>query len=197
MSKSRERDRAAGRSKESVKKNSEVAKRKKSCIELCAGAGGQAIGLDQAGFLHDALVEIDDDCCRTLQLNRPDWPVVQADLKSFDGKQCRGIDLLAAGLPCPPFSSAGKLLGPADDRNLFPAALRLIREVEPRAVMIENVAGLLAPRFHAYWSAIKRELRKLGYFVSWRLMDGFHFNVPQKRRRLVIVALRRAFAKAF
>ena len=189
-------DRCAARSAESAVKKNPVRKsqtkmnRLNSCIEMCAGAGGQALGLEDAGFDHQALVEIDPDCCTTLRRNRPQWPVMQADLKRFDSRPYRGIDLFAAGLPCPPFSNAGQRLGPADDRDLFPAALQLIGEVKPRAVMIENVAGLLAPRFADYWSSVKRDLRGMGYAVSWRLLDAFRFNVPQQRRRLVIVALR-------
>jgi DNA (cytosine-5)-methyltransferase 1 len=80
-------------------------------IEFCAGAGGQALGLEQAGFRHAALVEIDPDCVRTLKLNRPMWDVRAADMTTFDGRPFMGADLLAAGLPCPPFSIAGKQLG--------------------------------------------------------------------------------------
>ena len=87
-----------------------------SSVELCAGAGGQALGLERAGFSHEAVVEIDEHCRNTLRLNRPEWNVVednQADISNFDGRPFRGIDLLAGGLPCPPFSVAGKRLSPA------------------------------------------------------------------------------------
>ena len=95
-----------------------------SVLELCAGAGGQALGLEQAGFEHTALVEIDGDACKTLRENRPHWTVIQHDIATFDAKPYRGVDLVAAGLPCPPFSLAGRKLGEEDERNLFPAALR-------------------------------------------------------------------------
>ena len=117
-----------------------------SSVEMCAGAGGQALGLEQAGFAHEAAVEIDAHCRETLRLNRPQWNVVegtQADLSSFDGRPYMGIDLLAGGLPCPPFSVAGKQLGRDDERNLFPDALRVVDETRPKAVMIENVRGFL------------------------------------------------------
>lgn len=110
-------------------------------LEICAGAGGQALGLEQAGFAHSALVEIDPASCATLRLNRPHWAVFQQDLACFDGRPYRGVDLLAGGLPCPPFSVAGKQLGSRDERNLFPAALRLVDEIRPRAVMIEAACG--------------------------------------------------------
>src|SRR5688572_25303132 len=110
-------------------------------IEFCAGAGGQALGLEKAGFRHAALVEIDRNFSKTLQLNRPGWNVITADMNDFDGRPYKGADLFTAGLPCPPFSVAGKQLGDRDERNLFPAALRLIDEIRPKAVMIENVRG--------------------------------------------------------
>ena len=110
---------------------------------MCAGAGGQALGLEQAGFEHSAVVEIDNWCCETLRLNRPRWTVHEGDLNAFDARAYRGIDLLAGGLPCPPFSVAGKQLGDKDERNLFPAALRIVDETRPKAIMIENVRGFL------------------------------------------------------
>jgi DNA (cytosine-5)-methyltransferase 1 len=93
-------------------------------IEFCAGVGGQALGLEQAGFRHAALVEIEPDYAQTLRLNRPAWEVHSADMNQFDGRHYKGMDLLAGGLPCPPFSIAGKQLGERDERNLFPAAIR-------------------------------------------------------------------------
>ncbi|MCZ2149097.1 MAG: DNA cytosine methyltransferase [Bryobacterales bacterium] len=95
-------------------------------LELCAGAGGQAIGLEQAGFEHTGLIEIDRHACATLRLNRPGWNVVEQDLNAFDGSQFKGVDLISGGLPCPPFSVAGNQLGWNDERNLFPAMIRLV-----------------------------------------------------------------------
>ncbi|HOO93670.1 MAG TPA: DNA cytosine methyltransferase, partial [Opitutales bacterium] len=115
--------------------------KKLTAVELCAGAGGQALGLELAGFEHCALVEIDSHCCNTLRANRPQWNVVEQDLREFDGVPYKGVDLLAGGLPCPPFSKAGKQLGQGDERNLFPEGIRLVRETMPKAVMIENVRG--------------------------------------------------------
>lgn len=115
-----------------------------SVLEFCAGAGGQALGFEQAGFDHVGLVELDSHACKTLRFNRPEWNVIEENLNYFDGKPFRGrADVVAAGLPCPPFSKAGKQLGDLDERNLFPAALRIIAEVQPRAVIIENVRGIL------------------------------------------------------
>jgi DNA (cytosine-5)-methyltransferase 1 len=168
-------------------------------IELCAGAGGQALGLEAAGFEHLALVDIDPHCCNTLRANRPFWNVVEDDLRVFKdrARQYEGIDLLAAGLPCPPFSVAGKQLGDKDERNLFSDALDIIDAVCPRAVMIENVRGFLDPVFHGYRESLKRRLDELGYWSDCRLFNASHFGVPQLRPRVVVVAIRHALADRF
>jgi DNA (cytosine-5)-methyltransferase 1 len=166
-------------------------------VEVCAGAGGQALGLEQAGFSHATLVDNDLACCATLRLNRPSWNVIESDLNHFDGRHCRGVDLFAGGLPCPPFSIAGKQLGDRDERNLFPAAIRLIDEIKPRAVMIENVRGFLGAVFDDYREQLKRQLSKLGYTADWRLLNASEFGVPQLRPRVVIVAIQRNYSEAF
>lgn len=171
-----------------------------SSIELCAGAGGQALGLEYAGFEHQALVEVDSHCRNTLRLNRPKWNVVegpQSDLSQFDGRPFKGIDLLAGGLPCPPFSVAGKQLGQKDERNLFPDALRIVDETRPGAVMIENVRGFLDSMFTEYRMHLKREFSRLGYESDWRLFNASDFGVPQLRPRVVIVAIRKDLAEEF
>lgn len=166
-------------------------------IEFCAGAGGQALGLEKAGFSHEALVEIEPDFAKTLRLNRPQWDVHTADMNEFDGRPFKGVDLLAGGLPCPPFSVAGKQLGERDERNLFPAAIRLVDEIRPKAVMIENVRGFLSAVFEDYRLQLKAQLGKLGYHTEWRLLNASDFGVPQLRPRVVIVALRKDLVEAF
>jgi len=166
-------------------------------IEFCAGAGGQAIGLEQAGFRHAALVEIEPDFAKTLRINRPGWNVCEADMNSFDGTPYRGCDLFAAGLPCPPFSMAGKQLGERDERNLFPAAIRLIDEIKPRVVMIENVRGFLSAVFEDYRQGLKQQLEKLGYTTDWRLLNASDYGVPQLRPRVVIIAVRNDLSDLF
>jgi DNA (cytosine-5)-methyltransferase 1 len=104
-------------------------------LELCAGAGGQSLGLEMAGFKHVGLVENDAPACNTLRLNRPKWKVFEQDLTQFDAKPFAGVDLVAGGLPCPPFSVAGKQLGELDERNLFPAGLRIVAEVMPNSLL--------------------------------------------------------------
>ncbi|KUN82250.1 DNA cytosine methyltransferase [Streptomyces griseoruber] len=195
-------------------------------IEICAGAGGQAIGLHQAGFGHLALVEIDQHAVETLSLNIEDhevwaWErehcdVLAADVKEFepyrdlrksaDLLKPDDLDLLAGGVPCPPFSHAGKQLGKDDERDLFPRMLRLVEILRPRAVMIENVRGIMDPKFSDYRDWIKARLEGgtyraedgqlateegLGYTVSrWDVLEASDFGVPQLRPRAILVAFR-------
>lgn len=166
-------------------------------IEFCAGAGGQALGLEQAGFRHEALVEIEPDFAKTLKLNRPAWDVRATDMNEFDGRPFKGIDIMTAGLPCPPFSVAGKQLGENDERNLFPAALRLIDEMKPKAVMIENVRGFLSAVFEDYRLQLRTQLDKMGYKTEWRLLNASDFGVSQLRPRVIIVAIRKDLVEAF
>jgi DNA (cytosine-5)-methyltransferase 1 len=160
-------------------------------IEICAGAGGQAIGLEQAGFNHLALVEIESIACETLRLNRPNWNIINKDVKGFSAKQYKDVDLLAGGVPCPPFSIAGKQLGHLDDRDLFPEALRLIKECNPKAVMLENVRGILDIKFKEYRRHILTELYKMGYQCNWRLFNASDYGVSQLRRRAILVAFKK------
>ena len=166
-------------------------------IEICAGAGGQALGLEAAGFGHAAVVEIEPIACETLLLNRPEWNVIQEDVRAFSAQSLDGVDLLAGGVPCPPFSKAGSQLGADDERDLFPEALRLIEEASPRSVLIENVRGLLDPKFESYRSEIRERLEKLGYESDWRLLTAADFGVPQLRPRSILVAFRDDVMKHF
>ncbi len=160
-------------------------------FEVCTGGGGQALGLENAGFHHLALVELDPHACATLRLNRPRWNVVRADLTSFPARRLeRKVDLVAAGVPCPPFSAAGKQLGKDDERDLFPAVLRIVEECDPSAVMIENVRGLFNPMFASYRGEIDSHLINLGYAPDWKLLQASDFGVPQLRPRVVMVAIK-------
>lgn len=162
-----------------------------TCVEICAGAGGQALGLAMAGFVHVALVEYEKDYCAVLKQNRPEWNVICEDIHNFDGYLYKGVDLLAGGVPCPPFSVAGKQLGQDDERDLFPEAIRLIKEIQPRAVMLENVKGFLAPGFAEYREHILSSIRGLGYSVDIKLMNASDYGVPQLRPRVVVVGIRK------
>ncbi|MFF8604427.1 DNA cytosine methyltransferase [Streptomyces sp. NPDC015346] len=195
-------------------------------IEICAGAGGQAIGLHMAGFKHLALVEIDKHAAETLRLNieaQASWrwekqhcDLLHKDVKQFDpdadlvksGQLLKrdGLDLLAGGVPCPPFSHAGKQLGRDDERDLFPRMLELVEQLNPRAVMIENVRGIMDPKFSDYrdWIIAQLEggtyreedgnlasVRGLGYTVcKWGVLEASDFGVPQLRPRAILVAIR-------
>ncbi|MGW3127651.1 DNA cytosine methyltransferase [Streptomyces sp. NPDC001123] len=189
-------------------------------IEICAGAGGQAIGLHMAGFRHLALVEIDKYAAATLRENievHPKWDwerdncdVLCKDVEGFDpgtdlqksaGLYRKGeVDLLAGGVPCPPFSHAGKQLGEDDERDLFPRILTLTELIRPRAVMIENVRGLMDAKFDDYRSRIQARLEEMepddgglpGYeVVGWDVYEAEKFGVPQLRPRSILVAFRR------
>lgn len=169
-------------------------------LELCAGGGGQALGLEQAGFHHQALVEIDRHSCNTLRQNRPKWRVFEQDLHEFVDDRpisLQGVELIAGGLPCPPFSIAGKQLGDLDERNLFPVTLDLIDLLRPRAVMLENVRGFLAAVFDDFRQQLRHRFRRMGYHAEWRLLNASDFGVPQLRPRVVIVALKKDIATHF
>jgi len=169
-------------------------------VEVCAGAGGQALGLEQAGFAHLALIEIDQDCRNTLRQNRPGWAVpdgAQSDLAQVRARDWQGVALLSGGLPCPPFSVAGKQLGEVDERNLFPDFLRVVDEARPDAILIENVRGLLDPRFADFRDRLARDFERRGYGIGFRLFQAAQFGVPQLRPRVMIVGLRAAFKDHF
>lgn len=167
-------------------------------IEICAGAGGQALGLSNAGFSHLALVEYEKEYCKILKINKPEWNVICADIRDFSGLPYRNqVDFLAGGIPCPPFSVAGKQLGNKDERDLFPEAIRLIEEICPRAVMLENVRGFLAPIFSDYRAKIIHQIEALGYQVQIKLLNASGFGVPQLRPRIVIVGVRNDIPNVF
>lgn len=166
-------------------------------LEVCAGAGGQALGFESAGIGHVALVELDKNACATLRANRPNWVVRQQDLNTFDPGDFKGVEIVSGGLPCPPFSIAGKQLGRLDERNLFPSLIRIVDELRPQAVMIENVRGILDAVFKDYREFIRTELKKLGFQIGWKLMNASDYGVPQLRPRVVFVAIRNNFSEHF
>lgn len=178
-----------------VKKPARQAKRELFAVELCAGGGGAALGLEKAGFSHSALLENDPHACATLRRNRPYWNVIEADITRFDSDYWKGVDLVSGGLPCPPFSIAGKQLGADDERDMFPHMLRIVESLQPRAVLIENVRGILTPRFAPFRAQIDAALDKLGFDTSWAGFNAADFGVPQVRYRAFMVALRRGATK--
>jgi DNA (cytosine-5)-methyltransferase 1 len=175
-----------------------IQKIRPTVLELCAGAGGQALGLERAGFHHSGLVENDAHACNSLRLNRPDWQVVEHDLfLPLNITAFKGVDLLSGGLPCPPFSIAGKQLGENDERNLFNVGLNYVDALRPNAVMFENVKGMLEKSFATYREWIDARLSKLGYVPLWKLLNASDYGVPQLRPRVVLVALRKQYGDAF
>lgn len=170
---------------------------KLTALELCAGAGGAALGLEQAGFEHVALLDNNPHACATLRRNRPYWNVIEADICRFDSTYWKGVDLLTGGLPCPPFSIAGQQLGADDDRDMFPAMLDIAERLRPRAVMIENVRGILTSRFDSFRSKIDASLNSKGFDTHWSGFNALDFGVPQIRHRAFLVALKRGATKPF
>jgi len=178
---------------------------KYTSIELCAGAGGQALGLHNAGFSHKVLIEIDKPACETLKLNNEKhslgWgDIIEGCVEHFAENKAdgyKGVDLVAGGVPCPPFSKAGKQLGKDDERDLFPAALKVVQKVQPKAVLIENVSGLLDPKFNEYREELDLTLQGMGYKTFWKLHNASDFGVPQLRPRVALVALKEKYAGAF
>jgi DNA (cytosine-5)-methyltransferase 1 len=196
-------------------------------VELFAGAGGLALGLAQAGFQHKAVVELDTDACNTIRSNQEqgfalvrDWPVFQEDVCgfSFDGLG-EDIGLLAAGVPCQPWSLGGKHRGYEDQRNMFPQMQRALLSLKPRAFIIENVKGLLRRSFASYFEYItlmmsypeiqrrtaedwpqhlarlekhhtSGKTRSLEYKVVYRLLNAANYGVPQRRERVFVVGFR-------
>jgi DNA (cytosine-5)-methyltransferase 1 len=162
-------------------------------VEICAGAGGQALGLERAGFEHALAVELDGFACATLRANRPAWKVAQGDVADravWEPEAYAGVALLAGGVPCPPFTVAGRQLGATDERDLFAWAVELCGRIRPRALLLENVRGLSLNRFGAYRQHVLDRLRELGYVPGWRLLQASDFGVPQLRPRFVLVAVR-------
>lgn len=197
-------------------------------IELFTGTGGLALGIARAGFVHDLLIDRDKHAVATLKDNRrrvremENWNVLCQDVALLDYEPHAGrVDLLAAGAPCQPFSLGGKHGGDQDSRNMFPQVLRAVRELQPRAILIENVRGLIRPNFRPYFDYVLRQLelperlvresegwhthsarlagdimqgageRELAYDVTHQLVNVANLGIPQRRERVFVVAFRR------
>lgn len=166
-------------------------------IELFAGAGGLALGMEKAGFKHVLLNEIDHDACVTLKCNRPEWRVAEQDVRTISFKQFNGqVDFLSGGFPCQAFSYAGKQGGFNDTRGtLFFELARAVKEMRPKVFMGENVKGLAAHDGGRTLQTIKNTIRELGYaLVEPRVLKAILYQVPQKRERLILVAVRNDLA---
>lgn len=193
-------------------------------IEVFSGAGGLALGTHAAGFRHEVLLEWDKNACETLKANAVEaaipgieqWDVTQDDVRTFDFTPYKGVDLVAGGPPCQPFSVGGKHSGSADERNMIPEFARVVRELRPRAFMMENVRGLIRPGFRPYFDYVLLELsrpdvprfageswqehlirlqaaprtRALRYDVRFKVMNAADYGVPQQRQRVFVVGFR-------
>ena len=161
-----------------------------TCVELCAGAGGMALGMERAGWRHLMLVERDIDAARTLKLNNPDWPVVCADLADVDASRIGGCDMVCGGPPCQPFSVAGRRMGEADPRDAFMPSLMLAMSLRPGVILFENVLGLTFAKHAAYRASLVRAAEGAGYAARWITIDCSRWGVPQSRRRVILAAAR-------
>lgn len=160
-------------------------------IELFAGAGGTAIGFDNAGLKHELLTDWDKNAVETLKNNKPKWNVIQGDIREINFKGLK-TDVVEGGFPCQTFSFAGKKLGFEDVRGtMFFELARCVKEVKPKIVMGENVKGLLRHDDGKTLKTILNVLIELGYDVAFKVLRAQYFDVPQKRERLIILAVRK------
>jgi len=164
-----------------------------TAVSLFAGAGGMALGLEHAGFSHLLLNEMDKGAVATLRANRPGWPVVASDMRDVDFAHLRGsIDLLEGGFPCQAFSIAGKRLGFRDIRGLmFFEFARAVHEIRPKVVLGENVKGLVSHEGGLTLKVMAAVLQMLGYRVGCKVLRSQYLDVPQKRERLILLAVRK------
>jgi DNA (cytosine-5)-methyltransferase 1 len=169
-------------------------KRDFTLVELFAGAGGLALGLEKAGFKSLLLNEIDKNACETLRRNRPMWNVREGDISKLDFSDYHGkVDILTGGFPCQAFSYAGKKMGFEDTRGtLFFEYARAVKQIQPRVIVAENVRGLLNHEGGKTLDTIKSVISELGYvLIEPRILKAVFYQVPQKRERLILVAIRK------
>lgn len=160
-------------------------------VDLFCGAGGLTLGLQRAGWRTAAAVEYDSSACLTYRHNFPDVRLFEGDVRRVDFREFAGsVDLVAGGPPCQPFSVAGNQRAHDDPRDCIPEFVRAVREIGPRAFLMENVAGLASPRHRPYLQFVLEQLRALGYTVTDQVVDAADYGAPQHRRRLVVVGLR-------
>lgn len=191
-------------------------------IEIFSGAGGLATGLKMSGVNHHAFVEWNPDACKTLRQNYNNNLIFEGDIRKFDFSCYSGIDIIAGGPPCQPFSLGGKARGKEDSRDMFPSAIRSIRELLPKTFFFENVKGLLRNSFNEYlqyillqlqyptvlskqndWRTHIAEIRKVSnkipikekYDVTINLVNAADYGIPQKRERVVIIGIRKDLGK--
>lgn len=171
--------------------------RQYNSVELFAGGGGLALGMSLAGFHHVLLNEFETFACKTLKTNKPEWNVIEGDVRHIDFKPLRGkVDFLSGGFPCQAFSYAGKGAGFNDTRGtLFFELARAVKEIQPKVFMGENVKGLISHEDGRTFETIRNAIAELGYtLVEPRVLRAIMYQVPQKRERLILIAIRNDIA---
>jgi DNA (cytosine-5)-methyltransferase 1 len=158
-------------------------------VEICAGMGAMALGVQQAGYTHVCLVERDKRCVETLQKNGFS-NIIHESVERVDFNEYRGASLVCGGVPCQSFSVAGKGLGPRDPRNLWDHAIRVVCEVQPEAFLFENSATMASVRHAAYLQSLITRFEQLGYTVSQHVVNAMHYGTPQCRKRLLLIGMR-------
>lgn len=175
-----------------------------SSIELFAGGGGLALGLEKAGFNHIGLVEVDKSSCATLKANRPKWNILSEDIRETckrdllkDFKLQYGqLDLLSGGAPCQSFSYAGKRLGLDDVRGtMFYYYANFLRQLQPKMFIFENVKGLLTHDGGKTYKTILDIFEQEGYITQYKVLNAWNYSVPQKRERLITIGIRKDLYK--
>lgn len=172
--------------------------RKYRSIELFAGAGGMALGMEQAGFINVASIEIDKDACQTLRMNRPDWNVIEEDINivAKNGiknyiKELEDIDLICGGVPCQAFSYAGKGKGFGDTRGtLFHPMSLIMRDIKPKIFVLENVKGLTTHDNGRTIETMIQVFENIGYRIVWNVLNAWEYDTAQKRERLFMIGIR-------
>ncbi len=162
-----------------------------TALDLFSGPGGLTLGMKAAGIVPAAGVELNRDAAATYRRHSPEVDHFCADIRDIDLVRYRGaVDVVFGGPPCQPFSLGGRRRGSTDSRDMVPEFIRAVRETRPRAVVMENVPGLLTKRHRAYFEAALAAIEELGFFVSWRVLSADDYGVPQRRQRVFVVGMR-------
>ena len=168
-----------------------MSKAKLKCIDLFCGAGGLSLGLKQAGFYPELALDLDPAAGATYRTNFPDVKLLTEDIRKVDWRPFTGkIDLIAGGPPCQPFSVAGDQKASEDTRDMLPEFVRAVREIRPKAFLLENVAGLASKRHSEYFLKRIQQLEELGFNVVYKVLNAAEYGVGQDRRRVIALGMR-------
>ncbi|AGM24640.1 DNA cytosine methyltransferase [Spiroplasma chrysopicola] len=173
---------------------------KYTVLELFAGAGGLALGLEKAGFNTLGLIEVDKWAVETLKNNRPEWNIIHDDIINIVNQGIKNfvntnVDVVSGGFPCQSFSYAGKRLGLEDTRGtMFYYYAEIVKELQPKIFLVENVKGLVNHDFGKTFKTILNVFEDLNYKLYWKVLNAWDYNVAQKRERLVLIGIRKDFS---